>query len=516
MRETILLESFFSLRISRIFLPFLLITVLIGCGSDRLPVVVKLDATSHPLVAQYSIKSPNAGQVFVEFGTSTAYGLQTAIFDVAAGTTVPILVAGMKPSTAYHMRAKLQIDGKVAWIDNDRVFTTGALSVPPPTITVTRGGASSEAPGVELISFAPPAGSPPVLEALVTDRDGTPLWYYDAPGRIPSFLKLMPNGHFLVAISSVDNTIAPGLIREIDLAGNTIRELESTTLAQKLHDAAYAFDFEFFHHDFIPLDNGHVIVLGETEKDFTDLPGFPGTTTVQGDVLVDLDENWHPVWAWNAFDYLDVNRHLMGLPDWTHSNAVVYNPVDRNLMLSIRHQSWIIGIDYQNGSGSGRVLWRLGEDGDFALDGGDSKHWFYARHFPSMVTSSGSQVSLAVFDNGNLRVLDDQGTTCGPPPAPACYTRATLFQFDQSTMQAQLQWQYAPGAFSFWGGTNNQVPNGNIEFEMSAAFTPVLGSRVMEVTQTSGPEVVWQMDLTGGSSYRTYRIPSLYPSVSWP
>ena len=109
--------------------------------------------------------------MFVEFGTSTAYGLQTAIYEVTAGTTVPILVAGMKPSTAYHMRAKLQIDGKVAWIDNDRVFTTGALSVPPPTITVTPGGASGEAPGVELISFAAPAGSPPVLQALVTDRD---------------------------------------------------------------------------------------------------------------------------------------------------------------------------------------------------------------------------------------------------------------------------------------------------------------------------------------------------------
>ena len=55
-----------------------------------------------------------------------------------------------------------------------------------------------------------------------------------------------------------------------------------------------------------------------------------------------------------------------------------------------------------------------------------------------------------------------------------------------------------------------------MEFEMSAAFFPGLGSRVMEVTQSSSPEVVWQMDLTGGSSYRTYRVPSLYPNVSWP
>jgi len=26
----------------------------------------------------------------------------------------------------------------------------------------------------------------------------------------------------------------------------------------------------------------------------------------------------------DSFDHLDVNRHLNGLPDWTHSNAIVY------------------------------------------------------------------------------------------------------------------------------------------------------------------------------------------------
>jgi hypothetical protein len=183
-------------------------------------------------------------------------------------------------------------------------------------------------------------------------------------------------------------------------------------------------------------------------------------------------------------------------------------------MLSVRHQSWILGIDYQNGAGSGNVLWRLGQGGDFALAGGDPSQWFYAQHFPSLLSADGSQATLAVFDNGNLRIMDSQGTTCGEPPAPACYSRATIFQFDQSTMQAQLQWQYSPGFFSFWGGTINQLPNGNIEFEMSGPFSGP-GSRVMEVTQTDTPESVWQMDLTGGSSYRTYRIPSLYPGVSW-
>jgi hypothetical protein len=365
-----------------------------------------------------------------------------------------------------------------------------------------------------MITYFSAAGLP-TLQTFVTDRDGNPIWYYQAPGRSTGFMKPMPNGNFLAAINP--STTEATAIREVDLVGNTLRELDSTVLTQSLHNAGYAFDFLSFHHDFAPLDNGHVIVLGQTTKDFSDLPGYPGTTTVQGDVLVDLDQNWNPVWAWNAFDHLDVNRHLMAFPDWTHSNAVVYNPADGNLMLSVRHQSWVLGIDYQNGSGDGHVLWRLGESGDFALVGSDPSQWFYAQHFPTIVNNSGSQVALAVFDNGNLRVVDGQGTTCGDPPAPACYTRATLFQFDQSTLQAQLRWEYAPGFFSFWGGTINQLPNGNVEFDMSEPFPiPMPGSRIMEVTQTSAPEVVWQMDLAGGFSYRSYRIPSLYPNVSWP
>jgi hypothetical protein len=31
-------------------------------------------------------------------------------------------------------------------------------------------------------------------------------------------------------------------------------------------------------------------------KDFTDLTGYPGTTTVTGDVLIELDPNRTPVW----------------------------------------------------------------------------------------------------------------------------------------------------------------------------------------------------------------------------
>ena len=132
------------------------------------------------------------------------------------------------------------------------------------------------------------------------------------------------------------------------------------------------------------------------------MPGYPGVIKVLGDALIDIDLNGNVAWAWSGFDHgLDINRHLQGLPDWTHSNAIVYT-ADGNLLLSMRHQSWILKIDYENGTGSGDILWRLGEDGDFALAGGDPRDWFYAQHYPNLISTDGSKMILDIWDNGNL------------------------------------------------------------------------------------------------------------------
>jgi hypothetical protein len=95
----------------------------------------------------------------------------------------------------------------------------------------------------------------------------------------------------------------------------------------------------------VVLLNGHWLCLVNSTKPFTDLPGYPGVTPVLGDALVDLDTNLQPVWVWNSFDHLDVNRHPYLFPDWTHSNAIAYSADDGNLLLSIRHQNWVIKID---------------------------------------------------------------------------------------------------------------------------------------------------------------------------
>jgi hypothetical protein len=124
-------------------------------------------------------------------------------------------------------------------------------------------------------------------------------------------------------------------------------------------------------------------------------------------VLIDLDPNHNPVWLWNEFDHLDINRQPYLFPDWTHTNAILYSADDGNLIISIRHQNWLVKVDYGNGAGAGDIIWRLGYQGDFTLVGGtDPTDWFYAQHGPSFATASTKGMfSLVLFDNGDDRVF---------------------------------------------------------------------------------------------------------------
>ena len=467
----------------------------------------------------------------VEFGPTTSYGRSTAWYGTggsSGGGTANILVAGMRPSTTYHMRSTFSCNG-TTYTSQDQTFTTGPLpsSTPFPSLVVNRPNpslSSLENPGIELLNLLDSTTIPTSIQkAVVTDRDANPIWYYDvgvAQGYWPYTYKLLPNGHMIFSITKL---VTQGTtLREVDLAGNTIREMDTGVLGSKMQKAGFGFAITGYHHDLLPLDNGHLIVLGNYFVPFTNLPDYPGVTNVLGDAIVDLDPNWNPVWAWTTFDHLDVHRHLNGLPDWTHSNAVVYSPDDGNLLLSMRHQSWVIKIDYENGTGGGDVLWKLGYQGDFTLTPTNQPiDWFSFQHYPWIIGQNGPETTVTVWDNGDNRVLNTQGQTCGFPPHPNCYSRATIFGVHEDTMVANLNWFYIPqvpvlgDAFSFFGGSINQLENNNVEFDANAAWAG-FGAQVQEVTQTANPQVVWTMTVNFPEyAYRAYRIPSLYPGVSW-
>lgn len=496
--------------------------VSVGCGGSGVngPLPTGgVSTTQNALVAEYDVNVIHAGaSAWVEFGPDTNYGRQTS---VSAPTTeilqtIKILVAGMKPGTTYHMRAHSTWSGG-SWVDQDRTFKTptlASLKLVAPQIKITTPNASlTHAPGVELIDgliLGPP--DPSLLTTFVTDLQGNVIWYY--PASSVEGYKFMPDGNVILNLGSD--------LREVDLAGNTIQDVNVGTVNQSLQSKGYPYQLTGFHHDILLLPNGHWIGLANILKSFTNLQGYPGVTTVLGDVLVDVDSSGNVTWAWSVFDHLNIDRHPWGLPpfpgaggatgaDWTHGNAIQYT-ADGNLLFSMRAQSWIVKIDYENGAGSGDILWTLGYQGDFAIPGSDPRDWFYGQHDPSIISDNGSQMTLSIWDNGNNRVQPD-GSMCGP--VVPCYSRSTLFQIDENSKSATVAWQDQPGLFSFWGGAVEALSNGNVEFDLTDPFANS-SSRVMEVTQTGTPQTVWQLDLTGENAYRAFRMPSLYPGVIWP
>lgn len=495
--------------------------------------------TANPQVDQYSIYLPVPGRVSVDFGTSTSYGLNTWQVPTPTpyGGQIDVYVAGMRSAIPYHMQAQIALNDGAAFTDVDHATFASGLPLiagtPPVTSPVVVSGSGTPAPGIELWNTLLPQGT---TQAFATDLQGNVIWTYTYQGSVLDDVQgyqLLPDGDMLMTISylsSLSSAASSGTgivnaVREVDLAGNTVREITMDTLNQKLAAAGFkdsdgsAYQLRSFHHDVLPLPNGHWVLLTAYTKNFANLPGESGTTAALGDVLVDVDQNLNPDWVWNSFDHLDINRHPMNFPDWTHSNALLFSSDDNNLLLSIRHQNWIIKIDFNNGHGSGNVLWRLGEGGDFKLIGAtDPTDWFYAQHGMSYFTANTTGIfNLGVLDNGNDRIFPPPtGQVFCKPDAPAtaqCYSTMQVLQVNEDNMTATMVTHYVPPDtyFSFFGGSTQRLANGDIQADFCA---PLSGAIVQELDPTAS-QVIWQGTTPKAAQFRVERIPSLYPGVQW-
>jgi len=475
-----------------------------------------LAPTSNGQVALYTISPIAAGNVSVQFGLDTNYGLTTWSQPVPqGGGAVSLFVAGMRANTPYHIRGLVQFADGSQFLDADQIFTT--VGLPPanlPVVSATTTPGMTPQSGVELLDLI--NGSVTVAPVALADLSGNLLWSYNPglPGVIPHPIKLLSNGHFLINFADPNGT--DSVMQEVDLSGTVVWHMTAAdlnnALAASCASIAVGCNLTVLgtHHDFVSLANGHLIVITAQAQ-------VINGTSVTGDVIIDLDQDRKPVWLWNEFDHLDVNRQPFLFPDWTHTNAVLYSADDGNLIISIRHQNWLVKIDYADGTGSGEILWKLGYQGDFTLMNADgtpddnAADWFFAQHGPSFVsTNTTGAFSLVLFDNGDDRgVTVTTGGTCGVSGQPACFSTVPIFNLDETAKTATFAFHPTAPTYSTFGGNAEVLKNGNVEYCES------LGVHIYEVTQTSAPQTVWDMTITGQLAYRGQRIPSLYPGVQW-
>jgi arylsulfate sulfotransferase len=246
-----------------------------------------------------------------------------------------------------------------------------------------------------------------------------------------------------------------------------------------------------------------------------------------------LDHNMQLVWAWDSFAHEDLSREatlgetcahdLEGCPlfsqqfqtanDWLHSNSV-QETADGNILLSQRNQDWVLKINYANGTGDGRVLWRMGPYGDFTILNppqnpcGDPNvyPWFTHQHDASYQQQNNAFKTLTVFDDGNLR-----HTQCGTGNSRGMVlsvseathtvyiqTAADLQAYSAALGSAQLL--AAPG-YPLYASFDNgflSLPhnealatevdlNGNIVFELEASWLAYRGYRMQDLYTSPAP-----------------------------
>ncbi len=165
----------------------------------------------------------------------------------------------------------------------------------------------------------------------------------------------------------------------------------------------------------------------------------------------------------------------------------------------MRNQDWILKIDYQDGTGDGHVIWRLGNQGDFVLTNppsGDSFPWFSHQHGLQLVNGT----TLVTFDNGNTRCAT----------AVNCHSRGQVYQLDEVNRRATLLVDADMGNYSFALGWAQALQNGDYSFTsgFQSGTNPTLG-QVEEFT-ASGTGPVYVLQDQPEWLYRAYRMPTLY------
>ena len=489
-------------------------------------------ASANPLVALFSAPACARGsRIRVRFD---AQGGPPEFSDWRAcdpASTSNIYVAGMRQNTNYSIAA--QVRNRLGTTTGPALpFMTGSgpSNLPVMTPVVLADADTSVADNVlvsDSISVGPSVGYP-----VATDLYGRPLWYY-APFNDPSqygglLTRVLPGGTMLVlsnGTNSVDATTSLQILREIDLAGNALRETNASRVREQLDALGLVSDcaaggsvcaLTTFHHEAIRLPNGHTLALAHIERMFpAGTQGSPVPVNILGDMVVDLDEDFQVAWYWDSFAHLDVNRAAIlgetcanpqqgGCPpvflssisnDWLHSNAIQYTS-DGNLIISVRHMDWVIKLDYQNGAGDGHVVWRLGAEGDFSLGSSDPYPWFTHQH-DSAFEADGT---FTVFDNGNTRAADNPGTTQN--------SRGQVYLIDEDNLIATLVVNSDLGVYSNALGSAQLLGNGNHHF--LAGFNnpgPAPYSQSIE----SLPDGTTNLRLQSLQLvYRSFRMPSLY------
>ncbi|MGB1698870.1 MAG: aryl-sulfate sulfotransferase, partial [Nannocystaceae bacterium] len=427
----------------------------------------------------------------VEVTTTTKDGLELAAAPSLDGTSHRIILAGLHALNDYELTIKATSNADGSSISESELISTGALptEIQTPSLPATNNGLDPATFGSVVHapvarSDSDPDSAADTTVALARDVNGEVTWWYRDLSVSENFVArdvdILDDGRIMVRI--------PSQVWMLNAACEVLATYSSPVAAWTIH------------HDALVLPNGNILALAREIQE-VDVPALGGLVNLQGDTLIEIDPEGEAVWTWSAFDHLDTQRfpgalssNEKGPPsnsyyDWTHGNGIWYDDSDDSILLSLRHQNWVIKVDHT----SGDVIWTLGEDGDFTL-AGTGAEWFYSQHMPS-ITADGS---ILLYDNGNER-----------PDDPAVYSRAVRMSLDLNTMTATQEWQYQVPAYTPFLGGAIELESGNVLVTAGGQRTEGVPAYIIEVDPSANNDVAWQLEYPTSVIYRARRRSSI-------
>lgn len=486
----------------------------------RLPTLTMAPNASTPLAGLLELETSGLSRVSITVSDGSE-GRTKDFQDLNSLHSLPVL--GFKPDRAYTVTVRvLDIDGSD--IIEPVIFnvTTDPLPEGFPEIRVTSIPELME-PGVTLFEASG--------YLIAVNNIGEVVWYHNIQF-FSSFLdrdvRRMKNGNLLLLLPR-------DRILELDMLGNTVNLWHSSGSSDG-EAGSIAVDTNAFHHEVFEMPSGNLLVLSIEFRRFFDYPSsavdpFAPTETaiLAGDVIVEFSPDGTIVNQWSLFDMLDPYRinysSLLGLydglletifgvqletRDWSHGNAVIHDPSDDSIIVSLRHQDAVVKFSRQ----TGELIWILGphenwdmeEFGQYLLTPlSDDEYFFqYHQHAPD-ITDHGTYI---IFDNGNNRASPFDPTL----PGSENFSRAVEYKIDEFTKEVEIVWEYGQfedeTLFTFFiGDADYQPQTGNVLI----TFGGIQPARLIEVTRTTPAQKVFDLSLSENFTYRSERLPSLYP-----
>ena len=198
---------------------------------------------------------------------------------------------------------------------------------------------------------------------------------------------------------------------------------------------------------------------------------------------------------------------LRPLKNWLHGNSIQLAG-DGSLLLSLRHQDWVIDINYANGKGDGSVIWTMGNQGDFTMtnpvtnplcstpEQQQEYAWFAHQHDANF--QFGGESVLSVFDNGTTWVKD-----CDPNG----HSRGYVLTVDVPNRTVTPLLIQDLGAYSNGLGTAEVIPGSPDYHFCNGQINRATLSQAPEITPDGVVEFNIQAD---HQAYRSYRMQDLY------